>query len=120
MALIDLQPREFECTPSSLLDSVPCLKCLSEKELLAGILAIFLTELEEDVETVMADSSCFTCMSRKQMLQSLATILGNGILGSDFEPGELLERYKCLRCASDQQLLAAILYLLCLFLNQGN
>lgn len=118
MALINLTPQAFTCTPSSLLDSVPCLKCLSEKELLAGILSIFLEEADEDADTALKEAACFNCMSRKQMLEGLTVLLGNNLLGEDFDPASLAAKFNCLRCTSDQQLLAAILYMLCGYLNR--
>lgn len=117
MALIQLQPRAFDCTPSSLLNSVPCLECLSEKELLAALFIVLLQYNDLTVPQAMSSSACFTCMSKKQMLQAIVTIWGNSLLGRDFDAAALLADYKCVRCASDKQLMAGILYMFCLYLN---
>lgn len=106
-------PVAFDCTPSSLLDSSPCLKCLSEKELLGVILAIIVSALGTTVAQALEDSKCFTCLSKKQMLQSLTTVLGNDLLGERYSQDAILADLACLRCSNETQLRAAILYLLC-------
>ncbi len=62
---------------------------------------------------VMSDSACFTCLSRKQMLQALVTKLGNDLLGEEHTVSEVVDQFHCLVCATDQQLFAAMLQLLC-------
>lgn len=113
MAYIEIQ--QYECTPSSLLDSTPCLKCLSEKELLAVLVGIFAASADKTVAQVMEDSACFTCLSKKEMLQALVTIMGNAMLGEGTTPSDIIANYHCLVCAPEQQLLAAALQLLCNF-----
>lgn len=112
MAQID-EPQAYECTPSSLLASNPCVACLSEKEMLAVLVGILATYNEQTVAEVMSESACFTCMSRKQMLQALVTIMGNELLGQEHTPQEVIDNMHCLVCATDQQLYAALLYQLC-------
>lgn len=111
MALVDVN--SFVCTPSSLLASTPCLKCLSEHEMLAVIVGILAIGVGKTNAEAMSDSACFTCMSRKQMLQAIVTILGNQLLGDEHTPQEVVDTYHCLVCATDTQLLAAILQMLC-------
>lgn len=113
MAYIDIQPRGFTCTPSSLLDSVPCLKCLSEKELLAALVGILALSLDKTFDEAIAESACFTCMSDKQMLEALVILMGNSLLGEGSSAADVVEQMHCLVCASKKQLLAASLYLLC-------
>ena len=105
--------KAFVCTPSSLLASNPCLACISEKDMLAVLVGIFAISEGHTIADVMRDSACFTCMSKKQMLQGLVTLLGSEILGERTSVAEVIDTIKCLQCASKQQLLAAILYLLC-------
>lgn len=103
----------FDCTPSSLLASSPCLKCLSEHEMLAVIVGLMGLAAGKANATIMSDSACFTCMSRKEMLQALVTKLGNDLLSDRYTVQEVIDQYHCLVCATDQQLLAAIMQLLC-------
>lgn len=103
----------FTCTPSSLLASTPCLACVSEKEMLAVLVGIFAISEGHTIADVMKDSACFTCMSKKQMLHGLTTLLGSEILGERTSVAEVKDTIRCLECASKHQLLAAILYLLC-------
>ena len=106
-------PVDYVCTPSSLLKSAPCVQCLSVKEMLAAIVAIFIISLETTPAQAFKDSACFTCLSDKQMMQGLVTVLGSNILGEGTSESEILAMLACLRCASDKQLKAAALYLLC-------
>lgn len=107
-------PRAFDCTPSSLLASVPCLSCLSETELLATMVAIIALATDKNISDILKESACFTCMSDKQMEQGIVTILGNDLLGESFSEAELLDDMKCIRqCSNAKQLKAALLYLLC-------
>ena len=108
-----LVPIAYDCDPSSLLASNPCLACLSEKELLAVLVGIIATANGDTPAEVMEASKCFTCMSKKQMLQALATILGNNLLGEGHSPQEVIDEQHCLVCATEQQLLAALLYQIC-------
>lgn len=103
----------FVCTPSSLLASSPCLACLSEKQMLAAIVGINAIAMEQAVPDALRDSSCFMCLSKKEMLQALVTILGNQLLGEGTTGQELIDSTKCLQCASEKQLLAAILWQFC-------
>ena len=65
------------------------------------------------VAQILKSSSCFTCMSKKQMIQALVTIMGSSMLGESDTVPEVIQKVKCLECASDKQLLAALLYLFC-------
>lgn len=98
------------CTPSGLLAHTPCLQCLSEKELLAGLVAVLADASGMSVETLMTSSACFTCMSKKEMLEALVSIFGDAF-GTDVPT--LIAQYKCLVCSNEKQLLAAALFLLC-------
>lgn len=105
----------IECTPKALLEKYSCLACLSEHELLAVItlaMAQASRTYESGVASLLADSACYTCLSKKQMLQAGAAIIGNMGL-SDHTVPEIVELIKCLQCASDRTLWAAILFLLC-------
>lgn len=112
MALVDTNA--YVCTPSSLLASTPCLQCLSEHEYLAVIVGIMAISAGKTTAEAMTDSNCFACgMSRKQMLQAVVTILGNQLLGERYSAQDVVDSYHCLVCATDTQLLAAILQMLC-------
>ena len=115
------EPNAFVCTPVSLMQSVPCLQCLSDHELLAALLGILLESTGETVAEVMKASSCFTCLSKKQMKQAFVTLMGNNVLGEATSLQGVLKQMACLRCANDTQLYAAILYEFCkLSINTGD
>lgn len=105
--------QDFDCTPSSLLASTPCLNCLSDKEMLAALLGILALNQDLLIADVLKDSACYTCMSKHQMLQAFVTIMGNSLLGEGDSPQTVVDNIRCLECASEKQLLAAILYLMC-------
>lgn len=111
MAII--QAQEFTCTPASLIESTPCLKCLSEKELMAALLGIYAAAAEKTVKSVLVDSACFDCLSKKQMLQALVTLAGNDLLGERNTVQDIIDEITCLECAGEKKILAALLYLLC-------
>lgn len=106
-------PQAYDCTPSSLLASTPCLKCLSEHELLAVLVGILALQANKTVATIMEESACFRCMSKKEMLQAIVTIAGNDFLGDANTAQDVIDEYHCLVCATDLQLRAALLKLLC-------
>lgn len=110
-------PQGYDCTPSSLLASTPCLSCLSEHDMLAVIVGIFAVALDKTIPEIMDEGACFSCMSKKQMLQALATILGNQLLGEEHTAQEVIDEMHCLVCVPDQQLLAAILRMFCYYLT---
>lgn len=103
----------FDCTPSSILASTPCVACLSEKELLAALVAIIAVSKSKTLKQVLEDSACFTCMSDKQLLQAIVVIFGNGLLGETHTIQEVIDEMHCLVCASDKQLKASLVQLLC-------
>jgi hypothetical protein len=111
------EPKEFDCTPSSLLASYPCLSCLSEKQMLAamvGITAYVSRTYHNNLPLLLKNSACFMCLSKKQMLQAFVTMLGSTMIGDT--PGamqEVIDEMKCLLCASEKQLLAAFLHMMC-------
>lgn len=96
-----------------MLDSVPCLACVSEHEMLAIMVGILALAMNKTVAEAMADGACFACMSRKQMMQALVVLMGNNLLGERNTAEEVIEMTHCLNCAPDHQLLAAILQMLC-------
>lgn len=103
----------FTCTPSSMLESTPCVACLSEHEMLAVIVGILSLAAGKTVASAMEDSACFTCMSDKQLLQALVVKLGNDVLGERYTVQEVVDQFHCLVCATDKQLKASIMQLLC-------
>lgn len=106
-------PESFQCTPSSMMASTPCLACLSEKEMLAVIVAILAIAAGKTIPEVVSDSACFTCLSDKQLLQSIITYLGNDLLGETVSAQDVVDQMHCLVCAPQKQLLAALVKLLC-------
>lgn len=106
-------PVAYTCTPSSLLASEPCIKCLSEKEMWAAIVAILALNAGKSVKDAMKDAACFNCMTDSQMLQAALTILGNNLLGETKSLTDVLNLMKCLVCTSEHQLKAAALKMFC-------
>lgn len=102
------------CTPSELIDTNPCFQCLSEKELLAVLVFVFVTANQSNIAQALVDSACFTCMSKKQMLQAVVSILANTYLSGQ-TIDEIKQEMKCLECASDNQLRAALLQQFCAY-----
>lgn len=107
-------PLAFDCTPSSLIASSPCIACVSESEMLATMVGIAALSADRSIADIMKDSACFSCLSKKQMLQALVTILGSDLLGERYTQAQILDEMRCIRrCSNEKQLLSALLYLLC-------
>lgn len=102
-------------TPGELLSQIPCLACLSEKDLQAVLLYILSTQtdysLPDDLKTLIQDSSCVACFSKKEMLQTIISALANEFVTGETIP-EIRDSMKCLQCATPQQIQAAITYLI--------
>ena len=100
--------------PSELLKASPCLICLSEHDLLA-IIVVALAQASQtyadDTALLLKDSVCYTCLSKKQMLVGFTAMVANQGLNG-LTQSEIMEKIKCLQCASPQQLRAAFLYLI--------
>lgn len=102
------------CTPSQSLDVYKCAACLSESELKA-VLALALGEAAGlTVQELLDCSSCYTCMSKKQLMQTIVTKIGYNYL-SRYTIPEIREQIKCLLCAPPQLLDAAIAYGVCAY-----
>lgn len=108
---------QTDCTPSALTGVIPCLSCLSEKELLTVLVFILASadsySLPTDTNQLLADSACFTCLSDKQLFQALITAVANEFLRESLTVEEGAAAVKCLQCANPKQLKAALVYLLC-------
>lgn len=81
------------------------------------IVLAFATTLDVSVTDALANSACFTCLSDKQKLQSIAAILGDNYLSAYTVP-EIRELIKCLLCATPGQLNGALIYLICQYLER--
>lgn len=106
-------PNAFVCTPSSLLAAYPCVDCLSESQIRAFMVGIIGAAIGKTAAEMMRESACFTCMSDKQKLEAVAVILGNSLLGENHSPQQIIDDYKCLLCATPDQINAALTYALC-------
>ena len=121
---VEQEEEELVCTPSSLLAANPCLACYSELELLAALVAIGVIasgdygQHGENIGQLMKDSACFTCISKKQMLQILVELMGEQWL-DEFDVQDVLKLLRCLRCSNQKQLMAAFLFLLCKLVQTG-
>lgn len=114
MALIT-PARAFTCDPKSLLDSSPCLACLSEHEMLAALVGVLALAAGKTAAETMDESKCFTCLSDKQLLQALITKIGNDALGEGNTVQDVIDTFHCLVCATPKQLKAALIQQLCAY-----
>lgn len=115
MALINLYPSV--AGPKDLPKVLPCLQCLSELQLMM-VLVWELNEISEaytlptQLATLFDDSACYTCLSDKQLLQAIVTILAYLAFGrEDTVPG-VVDDLACLNCANPAQIKAAIVHLI--------
>jgi hypothetical protein len=105
------------CTPSELIALNPCFSCLSTKELWAVLLDVLLYEYNAEKQTtltlkqVLSDSACWTCTSKKQRLQAFVSLAAESSEGLD--AATVKADLKCLECASETQIQAALLSLFC-------
>jgi hypothetical protein len=103
------------CTPSELIGHNPCLNCLSDKELLAILMYIFAYANGHTVTQALTDSACFNCLGQKhQKLVALVTILADHFLRGASVP-TIVNDIKCLECAPDSQITAALLSEICTY-----
>lgn len=110
-------PQAYDCTPSSLMASNPCTNCLSETQMIAAIVGVIAVATGETAAQVLDESACFNCLSDKQMLQAILTKFGNELLGEEHTVPEVIDSMKCLLCAPQQQLKAALLLQLCKYIT---
>lgn len=105
------------CTPEYLLNIAPCVKCSSQTDLLLVLLYIFMwiNYDENDLEGVLADSTCWDCTSDKQKLEALVNMFGNVFIGEELNLQQLFERLACLKCVEPGRIKGAIVYELCKF-----
>lgn len=100
--------------PAELLKAKPCLSCLSEHELMA-VLVLALAQKNDtyanNLPKLMTDSVCYTCMSKKQLLEAFTAMVVNQALNGK-TTSQLVALTKCIRCAKPQQLRAALVYLI--------
>lgn len=107
------------CTPSALVSHIPCLNCLSDKELLAVLLYIFVQANGHTVTQALTNGACFNCLGeKKQRLVALITVLSDYFLRGVSVP-TMIEQMKCLECAPDSQITAALLSEICTYYGSG-
>jgi hypothetical protein len=109
------------CAPAALLAKLSCLKCLSESELnkvfvLALAAGTDNYTLPDNLNTLLENSACFTCLSDKQLLQALVSAYVEDNL-PELTIEEIRERIKCLNCATPKQVKAAMVYLTCVLIR---
>ncbi len=106
-------------------DQGKCLPCLSEsqlKMLLVVVLNDYLTVLNEssvytlpdDIAKLIKDGACYSCFSQTQLLQIILILAANvAYSGNEMMVGNLIDKGKCLPCASPDQVNGALMRLLC-------
>jgi len=120
-------------TPKDNLKVIPCLACLSESELKKLMIVIMTDtwgryELPGDTAALLSDSACYTCLSKKQMLQLMVTTWAQIAYGQwneqtdewegfDTTVDEIRAKIKCLLCASPSQTDGILSHLFCDLFN---
>ena len=110
------------CSPSELLAQTPCLRCLSQKELWAILLYLSIYNFNEEcrwqveekmtVAKALKEGACWNCTTKTQRLQALVSLLANSF-GEEITPAFVRNQIKCLECASETQIQAAVMYMFC-------
>ena len=111
------------CTPAVLMDTYKCLKCLSDSELLALFVIILADQegtytLPDDLDLLLKDAACFTCLGDRQLLQAGIAAMANDIEADATVP-ELREKIKCLLCAPPRVIKGLLAYITCLQFNDA-
>ena len=106
------------CTPSVLLNTWKCLKCLSASEMKAVMVLALAEDLGLTVAEVLENSACFNCLSKTQLLQSATAVTADSFLSRYASVDELRTAIKCLLCAPSGKLDAALTYEICAYMNQ--
>jgi hypothetical protein len=104
-------------TPSALKNAKACLNCVSEKRLKAIIVYSMRTYSGLTLAQLVANSACYMCLSKKDMLVALTAMIANqlvpGMTGRDLDA-----LVPCKICDSDKQLEAMMLYLFANYFQQ--
>lgn len=112
-------PATFQttCKITTLLNTTPCLDCLSETELEALLLYIwaYLYSDQNDLPGVLADA-VDSPMSKKQALIAEIQVMAQNIL-SGTTVAEIAANMKCVPCADPALVRAAILKYKCVYWN---
>jgi hypothetical protein len=106
----------------------PCLACESEEKLMA-ILALALSKLvggsadaDSSPKTLLAGNICYPCLSDKQMLQELVSLVVQHVIGKGYltSTGDTMTDANCLLCLQPKQVRGIVLGLLSVFIaSQG-
>lgn len=106
------------CAPSDVLGNNPCLKCLSETELMMLLFLLWADAagytLPDDLTTINGLAACNTCTSAKQKLEMEIVAMGL-IYEASTTVDEMVAKVKCLPCMQKEQILAGIAYAKCVY-----
>lgn len=106
------------CTPTKRLSTYKCLSCLSVSELLALLVIIEADNtrsgytLPGDGAKLMQDAACWTCLTDKQLLQSIVSARAE-FIESTTTVQDIRNKIKCLLCGNPKQIKAALAMLTC-------
>ena len=106
------------CTADELVNRFPCLHCLSESDLQALLMYLwmYLFSAEDDLDEVLATVKCIDCISEKQKLESEVAIMIDALINDEnVTPASVMEIVKCFACLSKSQKESVILYFKCIF-----
>jgi hypothetical protein len=112
-----------ECTAPSVAAAWPCVACLDPVELesaLIVLLQLATGRMLETMDQILEASACFTCFSDTQMKQAIVKMLATeyGEQGERSENVTTMEYIKCWVCAQPKQRRAALLYLICQYIER--
>jgi hypothetical protein len=120
---------ELNClVPSTLINRIPCLKCLSNNQLLGLLVYIWLERNNQGwpdgdtltMEIVKERAACWACTGKKDKLIAMVNIWFDDVFSSreeqgDIQPEDVQEAVKCLHCESESTLMGMLLYLVCYY-----
>lgn len=109
------------CDKDELLAAFPCVKCLSEHQLIAALVLILCKIVGQserancDPAYLLSGSACLTCLSEKQMLEAIVALFAQAGIDAGVMEAEtdLREDIACLMCLTPRQLMAIIINKLC-------
>lgn len=121
------QERWADAETLARLQAYPCLTCLSDKELLVGLVMLLCPILETDAENectteaLMAHAACAECVSERQLWQILVALIAQWAVDNGYiESVETwIQQAVCLSCLSEKKIKAMVAALLARGLEAG-
>lgn len=100
-------------TKDTVMALTPCLQCLDKPTLLLVLLYILATmnnkDMTTELDTMMEESACYTCLTDKQLLEAMIAILADNQLES-VNVQDIRDSLSCAQCADPQRIKAMLLH----------